>query len=97
MSSEDGVRRLSLDPIHLEVKLEAVVLRVLLQDIVEGRLHDPPSGFLGVGHRDSHDGSAAEGGRSEYGQPRLQLALIPDLSSYLLSHPSSSSSFPPPI
>src|SRR2546426_1455156 len=95
MSSEDGVRRLSLHPIHLEVELEAVMLGVLLQDIVQSRLHDPASGFLGVCHRDPHDGSTAEGGRSEYGQPRLQLPLVSDLSSYLLGHSSSSSSFPP--
>src|SRR5205823_7976222 len=97
MSSEDGVRRLSLDSIDLEVELEAVVLRVLLEDIVQSRLHYPPSGFLGVGHRDPHDGSTAEGGRSEYGQPRLQLPLVPDLSSDLLGHSSSSSFLPAPI
>src|SRR2546426_3916075 len=94
MSPEHGVRRLTLDFIHLEVELEAVVLGILLQDIVEGRLHDPASGFLGVGHRDPHDGSTAEGGRSEYGQPRLELPLVSNLSSDLLGH-SSSSSFPP--
>src|SRR2546427_384257 len=44
MPSENCVRRLSLDPINLEVELEAVVLRVLLQDVVEGRLHDPARG-----------------------------------------------------
>src|SRR3989442_5023117 len=97
MLSENCVRGLSLDAINLEVELEAVVLRVLLQYIVEGRLHDPAPGLIGVGHRDPHDWSTPEGGRSEYCQPRLQLPLVPNLSGYLLGHSSSSSSTPTPI
>src|SRR5438445_13876774 len=94
MPFENRVRRLSLDPINLEVELEAVVLGVLLQDIVEGRLHDPAPGLLGGRHGNPHDRSAPKGWKNDYRQPRLQLPLVSYLSCDLLTLTSSSSSPP---
>ena len=74
-----GVGCVALDPVDLEVELEAVVLGVLLQDVVERRLDDPPRGLLDVGERDPADGSVSEGRGSEHRDPLLQLPLVLDL------------------
>jgi hypothetical protein len=83
MPPEDGLGVFALDLVDLKEDLEAVVLGVLFQEVIQGCLDHPAPGFLDIGEWYSSYGGIAERRRSGNRNPRLQLPLVPHFSGFL--------------